>query len=61
MAPVTRGVGPERARRRRGFSTPLRKSARVLHQFYADAVILTLAVGSALAIGVLIGRLFAGP
>jgi hypothetical protein len=62
LAPVARVVHPERARSRRSFSTPLReRSFRALHEFYADAVILTLAVGSALAIGLLIGRLLAGP
>jgi hypothetical protein len=65
-APVT-AVGrrlfrPEWARQRRPFSTPLRqRSVGALRDLYAEAVIVTLAVASGIATGILVIRLLAGP
>jgi hypothetical protein len=53
---------PEWARRRRPFSTPLRqRSVGALRDLYAEAVMVTLAVASGIATGVLVIRLLAGP
>jgi hypothetical protein len=65
-APITAvapGISrPEWARQRRPFSTPLRqRSVGALRDFYAEAVLVTLAVASGIATGVLVTRLFAGP
>jgi hypothetical protein len=52
---------PEWTRQRRPYSTPLReRSAGALRDFYADAVMVTLAVASGIATGFLVVRLF-GP
>jgi hypothetical protein len=53
---------PQWARQRRPFSTPLRhRSVGALRAFYAEAVIVTLAVASGIAAGCLVVRLLAGP
>jgi hypothetical protein len=65
-APVT-AVGrrifrPEWTRQRRPFTTRLRqRSVGALRDLYAEAVIVTLSVASAIATGLLVARLFAGP
>ena len=66
IAPITaagrRRFRPGRARQRRPFSTPLRqRSVGALRDLYAEAAIVTLAVASGIAAGVLVVRLLAGP
>jgi hypothetical protein len=61
-AVVPRILRPEWARQRRPFSTPLRqRSVGALRDFYAEAVIMTFAVASGIATGVLVTLLLAGP
>lgn len=65
-APVTAVVRrifrPAWTRQRHPFSTPLRqRSVGALRDLYAEAVMMTLAVAAAIATGVLVVRLLAGP
>jgi hypothetical protein len=53
---------PEWARQRRPFSAALRqRSFGALRDFYAEAVMVTVAIASGIATGVLVTRLLAGP